>query len=98
VSLLVLLLVLLACVRPVPAPPAPQLDPVSALATAMAVINPLIPYATAAMWLSPYPCKGDYFLFFYIFASDCSLFHIYSLPFEKYHVNQKQCYNFKGPL
>jgi hypothetical protein len=48
-------LLLLACVRcpPVSAAPAPLVDP----ATALAMITPLGPYITAAMWLSPYPCK-----------------------------------------
>jgi hypothetical protein len=54
VSVLAPLLVL-ACVHspPVSAAPAPRVDP----ATALAMITPLGPYITAAMWLSPYPCK-----------------------------------------
>jgi hypothetical protein len=48
-------LLLLVCVRcpPVSAVPAPLVDP----ATALAMITPLGPYITGAMWLSPYPCK-----------------------------------------
>jgi hypothetical protein len=58
-----LLLVVLACVccPPVSAAPAPLVDP----ATALAMITPLGPYITGAMWLSPYPCKRFWVDFFY---------------------------------
>ena len=55
--MLPVLLALLLTVRPVPAAAAP-FDP-AAVSAALAVINPLGPYITGAMILSPYPCESS---------------------------------------